>query len=473
MENDSFNGSRFVASLGAKQSIDESEFWLTRGDESVLLQLQNWNFEAPSSESLPHITIYPEKKFQTVDGFGYALTGASADLIYLLPDSVQESLLKELFLNEDPSIGISYLRISMGSSDLNSEVFSYDDLPAGQKSDLELKNFTLKQDLKSLVPVLKKIVKLNPKIKILASPWSAPRWMKTNKSFIAGKLNPIYYSIYAQYFVKYIRAMEAQGISIEAVTLQNEPLNPDNNPSMIMQASEARDFVKNHLGPIFKKEALKTKIIVWDHNCDLPEYPLTILKDPKAAEFIDGSAFHLYAGDPSSLSKVHIAYPSKNVYVTEQWVGGPSNFDGDLNWHVKNMIIESMRNWSKSVLERNLAADSQYGPHTVGGCKNCLGALTIDSNSTGPSKSSITRNVSYYVIAHASKFVPQGSWRVASESSLDTLSNVAFQTPGGKNVLIVLNEKKEAQDFQIDFEKKQRRAILPARSVGTFVWRDF
>lgn len=456
-------------------------FWLTKADHSVLLEKQKWKstsqiLDKKTLQILPRIIVQPQEKLQSIDGFGFTLTGGSADLINKLPESEKNNLLKELFSRsnslDDNFIGISYLRISLGASDLSSEVFSYDDLPAGQENDPDLKRFSLGNDLKNLVPLLKKIININPKIKILASPWSAPAWMKTNKSSIAGNLDSRYYSSYAKYFVKYIKAMEKEGITIDALTVQNEPLNPKNNPSMLMEASEQLDFVKKHLGPLFKNELIKTKIVLWDHNCDNPEYPLSILKDKEAAKYIDGSAFHLYMGTPDALSKVHTAFPTKNLYLTEQWVGGPGHFGADFIWHIKNMIIGSVRNWSKSVLEWNLAADSQYGPHTIGGCSNCLGALTIDLDASGNLKSPIRRNTSYYIIAQASKFIPTGSSRVASESSSSTLSDVAFQNTKGQNILIVLNENKSDQEFIIQFKSKQRTALLPGSSVGTFVWDD-
>jgi glucosylceramidase len=255
--------------------------------------------------------------------------------------------------------------------------------------------------------------------------------------------------------------MKAEGIPIDAITPQNEPMNPNNNPSMSMTATEEADFVKNHLGPAFQAAGLTTRIIVWDHNCDMATYPLAILADPDAAKYVDGSAFHLYGGDISALSQVHNAYPSKNVYFTEQWVGGPGNFGTDLSWAVKNLIVGAPRNWSRNVLEWNLAADPGYNPHTTGGCGNCLGALTIGA--------SVTRNVSYYIIAHASKFVRPGSVRVDSNIP-GNLQNVAFVRPDGKKVLIVLNDSNGAQTFNIQFNGKSVTATLDGGAVGTFVW---
>jgi glucosylceramidase len=255
--------------------------------------------------------------------------------------------------------------------------------------------------------------------------------------------------------------MQAEGIHLEAITPQNEPLNPNNNPSMYMTSEEQKNFIKNNLGPAFYQANLTTKIILYDHNCDHPEYAINILNDPDARQYIDGSAFHLYAGDISALTQTHLAHPDKNVYFTEQWVGGPSNFGPDMQWHVKNLIIGATRNWSKNVLEWNLASDPYYKPHTDGGCNSCEGALTIAS--------SVSRNVSYYIIAHASKFVKSGSVRISSDMPTH-LPNVAFKTPEGKKVLIVLNEGSSKQYFNIKYGGRQAVAGLDPGVVATFIW---
>ena len=371
-------------------------------------------------------------------------------------------MLKEFFGSDSNSISISYLRVSIGASDLSASVYTYDDMPSGQ-TDVNLQNFSLRKDQSSVISVLKQILAINPNIKILGSPWTAPTWMKSNNNSVGGSLLPQYYAAYANYFVKYIQAMKAEGITIDAVTPQNEPLHGGNNPSMVMQPAEQADFIKNHLGPAFQTAGLTTKIILYDHNADRPDYPITILNDPDAKKYVDGSAFHLYAGPISALSQVHNAHPDKNVYFTEQWVGGPGNFSGDLLWHVENLIIGGTRNWSRNVLEWNLANDPSYQPHTDnGGCTNCLGALTIDG-------SSVTRNVSYYIIAHASKFVRPGSVRIES-SNPGSLVTVAFKNPEGKKVLIVLNKGAVTQTFNIKYKGKIVTPTLNSGAVGTFVW---
>ncbi|MBK6938338.1 MAG: glucosylceramidase [Chitinophagaceae bacterium] len=443
-------------------SVNEVDFWLTKADQSVLLEKQTGVLSfGTSSNSYNTIEVDSAQVHQSIDGFGYTLTGGSAYLINRMGNTQSAALLTEIFGNGNNSIGVSYLRVSIGASDLNESVFSYDDMPAGQ-TDPTLTNFSLSQDTVDVIPVLKRILAINPNIKIMGSPWSAPVWMKDNGSSIGGSLQPQYYSVYAQYFVKYIQQMKAKGITIDAITVQNEPQHGGNNPSMVMSAAQQAELVKNHLGPAFQSAGITTKIIIWDHNCDNPNYPITVLNDATARQYIDGSAFHLYAGDISALSSVKAVFPDKNLYFTEQWTGANGTFNGDLKWHTKNVIIGSMRNWSRNALEWNLASNPFYQPHTAGGCSECKGAVTIDN-------SSYIRNVSYYIIAHASKFVPAGSVRIASTITL-TLPNVAFVTPAGKKVLIILNDGTGPESFNIKFKTKWTVAALAAGSVGTFIW---
>jgi glucosylceramidase len=442
---------------------NQIEFWLTNPRQNSYLQKQAEGliFFIGNNGSNT-IEVDETKTYQTIDGFGFTLTGGSAQSINKLNFQMRKELLEELFGNNDNSISISYLRISIGASDLNATPFTYDDMPFGQ-TDVTLSKFSLDQDKNDVIPMLKEIIAINPHIKILATPWSPPTWMKDNNSFIGGSLKSEFYGVYANYFVKYIQKMKQEGISVTAITPQNEPLHPGNNPSMYMSALQQSDFIKNHLGPAFAKANLTTKIIIYDHNCDKPEYPLAILNDVEANPFIDGSAFHLYAGDISALSTVHNAFPNKNLYFTEQYTGSSGTFVGDLKWHLKNVIIGSMRNWSKVALEWNLANDANFGPHTPGGCTTCKGAITINNSD------SYERNVSYYIIAHASKFVPPGSVRIASTQK-GNINSIAFKTPAGKKVLILENDGDANENCTIEFNQKLFSTSLDGGSVATFIW---
>ncbi|REC63866.1 glucosylceramidase [Chryseobacterium pennae] len=440
---------------------DEVEYWLTKGDENIKLQPQAPIRFVNTSNAHQNIEIDDMQKFQYVDGFGYTLTGGSVEVINRLSPGKRKALLNELFGKDKNSISISYLRVSIGASDLDGEVFSYDDLSEGQ-TDVSLSKFSLAKD-KALIAMLKEILAINPKIKIIAAPWSPPVWMKDNGKSKGGSLKPEFYETYARYFVKYIKEMQNEGIVIDAVTPQNEPLHPGNNPSMYMPSDQQRDFIKGHLGPAFKNNKIKTKIVIYDHNCNKPEYALDILKDPEAYQYIDGSAFHLYEGDISALSTVHDAFPDKNLYFTEQWTGSKGTFNEDLNWHTKNVIIGAMRNWSKTALEWNLANDSKYAPHTEGGCTECKGAITISDSE------SFTRNVAYYIVAHASKFIPAGSQRIASTQT-QYLSTAAFRTLNEKTVLIVQNDSKEIEIFNIKFAGKIATVNIPGQSAATYIF---
>ena len=438
------------------------EAWFTTANQSMLLKKQDSAllFNSPQN-NLPYIDIDSGTALQSIDGFGYTLTAGSAIMINKMNEAEKSALLEELFGKGENSIRISYLRVSIGASDLNPFVFSYDDMPPGQ-TDTALAHFSLSHDTVDVLPVLKRILAINPGIKIMGSPWSPPAWMKDNKNSKGGSLLPEYYGVYARYFVKYINEMKSRGINIDAITPQNEPQHGGNNPSMVMSAEQQAAFIKNHLGPAFRSAGILTKIIVWDHNCDRPDYPITILNDARAKQYVDGSAFHLYNGDVSALSQVHNAHPDKNLYFTEQWTGSRSDFDGDLKWHIKNVIIGTLRNWSKIALEWNLANDSTYNPHTPGGCTECKGALTI----TG---STVKRNVAYYIIAHASKFITPGSVRLNSNIP-GSVHNVAAKTPEGKIVLIALNEGNSPVSFNIRFKGKWASTALPAGTVATYSW---
>ncbi|ANI89228.1 hypothetical protein A9P82_07945 [Arachidicoccus ginsenosidimutans] len=440
-------------------------FWLTTPDKTALFKQQNiaLNFSS-SSNSNATINVDATRQFQSIDGFGYALTGGSASLINGLDATTKDDLLKELFLADSTHIGVSYLRLSIGASDLSATAFTYDDTPG----DSTLQNFSIDKEKTDLIPVLQKILALNPNIKIIATPWSAPAWMKTNNNLYGGGdnpgiLKPECYSIYANYFVKYIQAMKAAGITIDAVTPQNEPLNAYNNPSMLMQDTDEDNFIKNYLVPAFKANSITTKIIVYDHNLDHPEYATDILSDPDTYNLVDGSAFHLYAGNIGTMSSVHNQFPNKNLYFTEQYTSSTGDFGGDLQWHIENVIIGATSNWSKNALEWNLASDPNQNPHLSGGCSDCLGAVTISGTSI------LKRNQSYYIIAHAAKFVRPGSVRIASTSAAN-LPNVAFKTPDGKRVLIVLNKATTSTTFNIQFNGQTVSPTLPAGAVGTFVW---
>jgi glucosylceramidase len=438
--------------------------WLTLPDQSVLFKRQAGLRFTTTPNSDPTIAVDTTQTYQTMDGFGYTLTGGSAQLMSRMSAPSRAALIKELFATDSTSLGVSYLRVSIGASDLSDRVYTYDD---SAQPDPDLTNFSLAPDQAYFIPVLKEILAVNPAIKILGSPWTPPLWMKSNTDSKGGNLLPQYYDAYARYFVKYVQGMQAQGIPIDAVTLQNEPLNPYNNPSLYMTGAQQATFIKNNVGPAFRAAGLSTKIIAYDHNPDTDgiNFVNAVLGDAAASPFVDGAAFHLYNGTSiSTLGNVRQQYPTKNIYFTEQWTQANKSFSGDLYWHVSNLEIGAPLNWSRNVLEWNLASDPTTSIHTPGGCPDCLGAITIDGNN-------VSRNVAYYSVAHSSKFVRPGSVRLATvtAASLGSLANVAYKTPSGKHVLVVVNGG-PAKTFNIQYKGKLASTSLNSGAVATYIW---
>jgi glucosylceramidase len=445
------------------QEPGEVRLWLTTPDRSQLLTPQKAPLHfSGSTDTAPTIDVNDDQQYQTIDGFGFALTGGSAELLMRMEPAQRGALLKELFATSGEGIRVSYLRLTIASSDMNARVYSYDDLPAGE-TDVDLAKFSLGPDQKDVIPIIKEILAINPNIQILGSPWSAPAWMKTNGNPKGGSLKPEFYGAYAKYFVKYIEAMKAEGVTINAITVQNEPLNPKNTPSMVVFATEEGTFIAKYLGPAFQKAGITTKILLYDHNADVPSYPLSILADPDAYKYVDGTAFHLYGGDVSTLTKVHDEYPNKNLYLTEQAVTGPVSDPLGIAAAVTWVIVGPTRNWSRNALLWNLAADPNNGPHTNdGGCTGCQGAVTLDGNK-------VDRNLAYYTVGHVSKFVPPGSVRIGS-TDMEQLADVAFRTADGKIVLVLSSTSNFLKTVNVRYHGRVFTTTMPPESVGTYVW---
>jgi len=434
--------------------------WLTTDDKSkLLLQQSTLSFGPNISPASAIIAIDSNISYQTMDGFGFCMTEGSAEVISTLSTAQQTLLLNELF-DKSTGLGISVLRISIGASDLSSSDYSYNET----SGDVNMTNFNLAgPDLTYLIPILKKALLINPDIKILATPWSAPRWMKSNSAWIGGSLLPNYYAAYANYFVKYIDTMKSQGINIWAITPQNEPENPNNEPSMTMTSTEQKNFINNNLGGAMANAGYSSvKIIAFDHNCDNTAYPIDVCNN---SSYVDGAAFHLYAGNISVMTTVRNA-TNKNVYFTEQYTASNGSFSGDLGWHLQNVVIGSANNWAKTVIEWNLANNASIGPHTSGGCTTCLGAITINNSS------SYTRNVSYYIIGQISKFVKSGAVRIGSTSSSSNLVATAFKNPDGTIAVLAYNSSSTSQTIKIIWNAQTFVYALAGSSAVTFVWNS-
>lgn len=444
--------------------------WVTTGDQTKLLQRQPDAYltrDSAVASGVPTIQVDETKSYQQMLGFGAAMTDASAYLIqHKLSAQTREALLQDLF-GRTSGIGLSFMRLPMGASDFSLRHYSYDDMP-GTTTDSALAHFSIDADRPDKLPLIRRALAINPEIKMMASPWSPPGWMKTTNSLIKGTLLPKYYDSFADYFVKFIRAYGAEGVPIYAISLQNEPnFEPDNYPGMRLDAKARAAVIGNHFGPRFAGEGINTLIWDWDHNWDLPQQPLDVLSDATARKYVQGVAWHCYGGDVAAQSTVHDAYPDKDAYFTECSGGEWSpKFDENLKWTVSTLIIGATRNWARGVLLWNLALDTKYGPH-LGGCGNCRGVVTVDS-----AAGTYSRNVEYYALAHASKFVRPGARRIASNSDDKELPNVAFRNADDNSkVLIVVNSADHARAFAVRSAAGTFSYTLPAAAVVTFSWR--
>ncbi|MDP5275922.1 carbohydrate-binding protein [Chengkuizengella axinellae] len=438
------------------------EVWVTTPDQQKLLEKDS-NLQFSSDTTAADIHVDENIEYQEMDGFGAAVSGSSAYLLNQKIDSTQrENILKDLFGKD--GIGLSFVRQTIGASDFNRSSYTYNDMPEGE-TDPNLDQFSIQKDKENIIPILQEIDSVNPDLKILGTPWSAPAWMKESGTLNGGSLSPDHYQTYADYFVKYIEAYENEGLPIYAITVQNEPHHETNSyPSMYMSAEQQVEFVKNYLGPTFESQSVNTDIIAWDHNWDEFEYPIQVLNDEEANAYLAGSAFHCYAGSPEAQTAVHNAYPDKGIWFTEcsggEWA---TEFGGNLKWNMENIVIGATRNWAKSVLLWNLALDENFGP-TNGGCSDCRGVVTVNSE-TGE----VVKNVEYYVLGHVSKFVKPGANRIESNVNSD-VQNVAFKNPDGSKVLLAMNNTEAEKEFKVRWGEQSFAYTLPAGAVATFVW---
>ena len=454
------------ASLAQAQDV---AVWITTADHTLALEPSaSARFGTGKDANAPRIDIDDARRFQEIVGFGASLTDSSAWLIqHKLDPQQRDALLKELFGREGTGLGLSFSRLTIGASDFSRHHYSLADTPDG-KPDPELTHFSIDENRGDVIPVARAMLAVNPQLKIMASPWSAPGWMKDTDSLIQGKLLPQYYDAFSRYLLKYVDAYAAEGIPIFALTVQNEPdYEPKDYPGMRLNAPERARLIGDHLGPMIAARGHGPSIFDWDHNWDKPEEPLGVLADAKANPHVAAVAWHCYGGDVAAQSPVHDAFPGKDAYMTEcsggDWEPVRS---GGLPLQMRNIIIRSARHWARGALFWNLALDENNGPY-AGGCDTCRGVVTIDSR-TG----AVTRTDEYYALAHASRFVRQGAQRIASSEAVGDLDNVAFRNADdGSLVLLVVNSAQQPRPFSVGQGGRTFDYTLPARSVATFVWQ--
>ena len=419
------------------------------------------------------------ESFQSVDGFGLAVTQASCYNLLRMTAEDRTAFLREIFSRED-GLGSSLIRVCIGGSDFSLDEFTCCDTPG-------IENFAIHQsDVQYLFPVLDEIMRINPDVKIIGSPWSCPRWMKISENggasynkWTGGRLNPEYYEAYAEYFVKWIKAMEQRGYSILAVTLQNEPLNKGNSMSLFMPWQDQRDFIKKGIGPAFKKAGLKTKVLVFDHNynydnmADQRDYPLRIFEDAEASEYVAGSAWHNYGGSVVTLDGIHSAYPGKEIYFTEASIGQWNyKFADCLINDFKSIFMGTLARYGKGVTLWNLMLDDKGSPNRPGGCTTCYGAVAI-SASFNYSLKGITRNSHYYNVAHCSKVLQPGAVRLGTIGyQIAGLSYQWYRNPDGSYAVLLLNEGPD--DLTVNFVTTNHaiRCRVPARAIQSLLWTE-
>jgi glucosylceramidase len=441
------------------------QVWETTVDQTKLLARQaDVPFKPIKAPAAATISVDPGQGFQTMVGFGAAMTDASAFILnHDLTPAQRDAVMSDLFAPGNQHL--SFTRLTIGASDFSSVDYSYDDMPSNQ-SDPTLSHFSIARAEVDVVPMVKAAMRLNPDLKIMASPWSAPGWMKTSDSLIGGGMRTDTYGPFAAYLVRYVQAMQADGVPISALTLQNEPgFAPKDYPGELLPPEQRAHIIGSYLGPALKAAGLTTRILDYDHNWDRSESPMFALADATANPYIAGVAWHCYGGEVAAQSQVHDAFPTKDAYFTEcsggEWTGSwGASFDDQM----KNLIIGSTRNWAKGVLLWNLVLDENKGPH-LGGCDTCRGIITVNSK-TG----AVTKNLDYYALGHASRFVAPGAVRIAATETGDVV-DVAFRNTDGSIVLIALNTGKAAQAFNVQSAGQGFAYTLPAGAAATFVWK--
>ena len=461
-----------VLPMPALPDGSEVHVWLSTQDRRLRLARQPDIPVTVSDADAPppraDIVIDTRRTLQTITGFGAAMTDASAWLLdHAMDDDQRFAFLQEMF-GPPPGLNLDMTRVSIGASDFSLKPYTLDDMPAGQ-TDPALAHFNIAADLRDLIPVLRETMEINPDLHIIASPWSAPAWMKSIDALNGGTLQTQYEAVYAQYLLKYVDAMQAQGIPIWAMTVQNEPgFEPLTYPGMLLPAAARARIIGQYLGPALAGRDPHPLILDWDHNWDAPEQPLAVLADAAARRYVAGVAWHCYAGDVSAQSRVHKAYPDKDAYLTECSGGDwDSARNGELLLFAHDILMDSLRNWARGAVYWNIALDEKHGPH-AGGCTECKGMVTIDAK-TG----AIHRNDEYYAFAHYSRFVLPGAVRVWSTDSGHGIHNVAFRNAGDDSmVLVVANDAKQPRDVRVVQDQLFFEYAMPPESVATFTWNE-
>lgn len=464
--------------LPVKPTSGDVTVYTTTADREVEFVKTAFDFAEGTNMSPNTIRLDEAVSYQTMDGFGAAITGSTAYNLLKMKTEDRKKFLQETFSTNE-GMGYSYIRIAIGCSDFSLSEYTLNDKPG-------IENFALQEEeIKYVIPVLKEILAINPDIKILGSPWTAPKWMKVKDlkslapydSWTGGHLNPKYYQDYAQYFVNWIMALRKEQIEIYGITPQNEPLNPLNSASMLMYWTEQRDFVRDALGPKLKDAGFDTRIYAFDHNYNydnLPEqqdYPVKIYADQQAAAFFAGSAYHNYGGDKNELNDIQRKAPEKEIIFTETSIGTWNNGQDLMHRLVddmKEVALGTVNNWSKAVIVWNLMLDSERGPYREGGCKTCYGAVDLHSGDYR----TITKNSHYFIIGHLSAVVQPGAVRIGTEGEVfEGVVLSAFQNPDHTYAVVLANDNVKSVKLTLADSNNHFTVEVPSKSVVSYRWK--
>ncbi|OHS96019.1 O-Glycosyl hydrolase family 30 protein [Tritrichomonas foetus] len=451
---------------------NEMKIYVTKGDQSQLFRESSVNDGTSNGAT---VTIDRNTQYQTMEGFGFAITGSTAYNLLQMPEDARSELLNKAF-NPNSGMGCSFVRVSIGCSDFSVDFYTYCDVEG-------LGNFGIHPiDRAALLPILKQIKSINPNVKIMAAPWTAPKWMKVDDPWCmiphprydGGRLNPNHYYNYAMYLVKYCEQMRDEGLHVDYLSVQNEPLNGQNCASMYWSWGEMRDFIKQQLGPRFREYGIDTKIIVYDHNYNFDDkseekdFPLNIYNDGDASQYIDGSAWHAYGGDPSILDHIHNSRSDKGIYFTEMSIGDWGySFWGDLMWCMREVALSTINRNSKAVILFNFLLDNEHGPYRPGGCTNCFGAVNVNKNN----RRELAYNSHYYIIGHLAKVIKPGAKRLRNtQGSPSNVYTAVFRNPDGSFALVGENDNGNDIQFVVDDGSRKYQFTFPAGSIISAKW---
>ena len=438
--------------------------WLTTDDQSQKLQPKaSVSFSAGAGGNNP-VIVDESQTYQRIEGFGASFTDTTGYALHQLATVAQRNVaMTNLFTRNGGGIGLGFVRNPMGACDLSLSVYSYDDLPAGQ-TDTNLNSFSAAHDQADIIPLVQQALQLNPQLKIMANPWSPPGWMKDSGSMIGGSLLPSMYASFALYFVKYIQAYQSAGITVNYVSLQNEPLyQPANYPGMLMNAATQTVVLRDFLLPALAANNLtNTTVLVYDHNWDRPDYPTTEFSDATVnnSPQVTGIAWHGYGGTPGVMLSLENSYPIKGQYMTEH--SGEASFPDQIRSDFEE-IIHVMRSWGKAYVKWNMASDENYGPHS-GGCGDCTPLVYVNSTNHN-----VSYGIEFYTLGHFSKFVLPGAYRIYSSEAAG-VDTVAFLNPDNSKVLVAFNDTASSVAFQVQWGNRSFPYTLTAHSGATFTW---